>query len=231
MVQRVQAGESTAHAYTNNPHTNRDLPRGRRHSPPTLNAAFSSSRPLLEGKTGVALSPGAADNESGIASSSCDAVNTRTFGNHTAPCTRSLRSLARWTRVAMDSRGRKDTALPPGTLAFFLGFGSGVLTHPRLVFMASLAEGRSHRSIYRASESGCSKMYRSDMLGPVFASSSNEQKAEVRLEGSMRPRLSPRSASGSSLATCERSRPSRPSSRCWTRRSSRKRRAGMSRVT
>src|SRR5262249_44075749 len=45
---------------------------------PTLNPSFSPSPPFLEGQTGVTVSPNAVDNESGLASSGCGAVDTST---------------------------------------------------------------------------------------------------------------------------------------------------------
>jgi hypothetical protein len=85
-------------------------------TPPTLNPSFSTAPPFVQGQTGVTLSPNASD-DSGIASSSCDAIVTSTVGNHSAHCT------------ATDNVG--NTAGTDVTYFVKYGTGSGFLSPPK----------------------------------------------------------------------------------------------------
>jgi hypothetical protein len=54
---------------------------------PTLSPGLNVPSPVLVGQAGIIASPNASDATSGIASSSCDAVDTSTPGVHTVSCT------------------------------------------------------------------------------------------------------------------------------------------------
>lgn len=54
---------------------------------PTLSPSLNVASPITVGQTGVVASPNASDTTSGVASSSCDAVDTSTPGVHTVSCT------------------------------------------------------------------------------------------------------------------------------------------------
>ncbi|MDL1910257.1 hypothetical protein FBQ81_06120 [Chloroflexi bacterium CFX6] len=82
-------------------------------TPPTLNPVVTPNPVLLNGS--ATANPGAGDALSGVASSSCDAVDTSTVGSHTLSCT------------ATDNAGNTATASAAYSVIYnFIGFSSPV---------------------------------------------------------------------------------------------------------